>query len=399
MKRTNTFTLNPGKEEGAVLFEWADNCSRMYNELNYKRRQSFFEGKFDWSTDDLYHKYKPSIGSATAQQIINKNNEAWKSFFALLKKWKEGGLNERPRPPGYWKDRRTGKRILRILVRLDSYSLGRKYVKLPRRLKVRWKGKNRWEGKQGRLEIVYDELEGQWVCSMPVEAEPLHQPKGNKRAYIDLGILNLITGWIEGEERPVIYSGRSILSDWWYWTEQIARCQEELDKIGRKSSKRLRALYRKRKKRFRHVVNTIIARFVSECYEKGVSEIVIGDVTHIRENGRKGKKTNAMVNNFWSFGYIYKRLRETAGNYGIVTGKKEEKGTSKTCCICGEEHKGGRRYRGLYICKEHGVAINADVNGVANIANPIFPKPIWDRDNWVVAHPLLHRIGVGTIAL
>ncbi|MDI6810824.1 MAG: transposase, partial [archaeon] len=77
MKRTNTFNLNLGKEE-AILFEWADNCSRMYNEINYKRRQTFFEGKIDWNTDEFYHKYRKLIGSATAQQIINKNNEAWK---------------------------------------------------------------------------------------------------------------------------------------------------------------------------------------------------------------------------------------------------------------------------------------------------------------------------------
>jgi putative transposase len=395
----NTFILNPGKEEAGILHDWADNCSRMYNEINYKRRQSFFNHNFNWNTDAEYYKYKGVIGSATAQQIIRKNNEAWKSFFALLEKRKKGELEDRPHPPGYWKDRTTGKRIPRILIRGDLYELGRKYLKLPFKFKVRWKGKNKWVGKQGRLEIVYDALEGQWICYMPVEVEPLHQPKGNKRAYIDLGVLNLITGWIEGEERAVIYSGRSILSDWWYWSEQIARCQEELDKIGKKSSKRLRELYRRRKRRFRQVVNTIIARFVAECYDKGVSEIVIGDVTNIRDSGSKGNKTNAMLNNFWSFSYIYERLRITAENYGIKMRKKREERTSKTCCLCGEEHRGGRRYRGLYICKEHGVPINADVNGVANISNPIFPKPIWDRDNWVVAHPLLHRIGVGTIAL
>ncbi|RLG36381.1 MAG: hypothetical protein DRN91_08100 [Candidatus Alkanophagales archaeon] len=81
MRRTNTFNLNLGKEEEVILHEWADNCSRMFNEINYKRRQSFFSGEFDWNTDEFYHKYKKLIGSATAQQIIIKNNEAWKSFF------------------------------------------------------------------------------------------------------------------------------------------------------------------------------------------------------------------------------------------------------------------------------------------------------------------------------
>jgi hypothetical protein len=39
-------------------------------------------------------KYSPLIGSATAQQIINKNNEAWKSFLALKKLEAEGKLPE-----------------------------------------------------------------------------------------------------------------------------------------------------------------------------------------------------------------------------------------------------------------------------------------------------------------
>ena len=98
MRRTNTFTLNPGKEESAILNKWGNECARMYNEINYKRRQSFFSGKFDWNTDELYNSYKSHIGSATAQQIIMKNNDAWRSFFALLKLWKAGKIEKKPNP-------------------------------------------------------------------------------------------------------------------------------------------------------------------------------------------------------------------------------------------------------------------------------------------------------------
>lgn len=50
--------------------------------------------------------YKQLVGSATAQQLIRKNNEAWKSYFALLKKKKKGKLppDQEVRPPGYWKE-------------------------------------------------------------------------------------------------------------------------------------------------------------------------------------------------------------------------------------------------------------------------------------------------------
>ncbi|HDL14682.1 MAG TPA: transposase [Euryarchaeota archaeon] len=125
MKRTNRFKINPPKEHESRLFKLADNCSRMYNEVNYKRRQSFFDGKIDWNTAQLYIKYTGIVGSATAQQIIIKNNEAWKSFFFLLKRKKQGKLCKNIKKigvPGYWKDRKTGKRDLRILIRNNCYN-------------------------------------------------------------------------------------------------------------------------------------------------------------------------------------------------------------------------------------------------------------------------------------
>ncbi|MEX2703901.1 MAG: zinc ribbon domain-containing protein, partial [Candidatus Freyrarchaeum guaymaensis] len=71
----------------------------------------------------------------------------------------------------------------------------------------------------------------------------------------------------------------------------------------------------------------------------------------------------------------------------VVT--RNEAYTSVTCSLCGERHKNGRRYRGLYICKTRNKAMNADVNAVASIAD--IPKP-YGRDNWVVAHPSVVKV-------
>ncbi len=188
MMRTNAFKLEPSGEQAERLFKLSDHCSRMYNEINYRQRQSFFSGDFDWKTDEEYHRYRKLVGSATAQQIVRKNNEAWKSFFALLKRWKTGELERKPCPPGYWKDRRSGKRKLRILIRCDCYRLEGDVLKIPFGLKMEWRGKNRWSGKQGRLEIVYDGLSKKWYAYMPVEVQPPHQPTGNKKVYVDLGV-------------------------------------------------------------------------------------------------------------------------------------------------------------------------------------------------------------------
>jgi putative transposase len=171
VRRTTTFKLCPSEEQARELFRRADACACMWNQLSYQRRQSFFNGQLDWNTDEVYHHYKKIIGSASAQQLIRKNNEAWKSFFALLQKKKQGTLPSHIthiRPPGYWKDRRTGKRKLRYLVRCNNYTLGVTMLTLPFKLKLKWKGSNRWQGKQGRLEISCDELTGRWYAFMPV---------------------------------------------------------------------------------------------------------------------------------------------------------------------------------------------------------------------------------------
>ena len=94
MKRVNKFRLRPNKGHENVLFSLCEMSAVLWNKLNYIRRQRLFEGRFDWKecVDELYNEFKRILGSATAQQIIRKNNEAWRSFFTLLKLKKQGKL-------------------------------------------------------------------------------------------------------------------------------------------------------------------------------------------------------------------------------------------------------------------------------------------------------------------
>jgi len=77
MKRTNKFRLRPTIEQEKALFSLCEMSAVLWNKVNYKRRQSFFSGEVDWDTKELYDEFKKILGSATAQQIIRKNDEAW----------------------------------------------------------------------------------------------------------------------------------------------------------------------------------------------------------------------------------------------------------------------------------------------------------------------------------
>jgi len=391
VKRTNKFRLRPTPEQEKALFAFCEMSAVLWNKVNYRRRQSFFAGEINWNADEEYEEFKRILGAATAQQIIRKNDEAWRSFLKLLKLKREGKLPEHVRkvsPPGYWKDRETGKRRLMTVIRNDRYRIeevdGEKWLVLPKGLRVRITGEVKWKGKQGRLEIYYDDLTGRWYALQSVEAE-IDCVESAKRAYADLGVVNIITAWIEDERRCVAFSGKQLLSDWWYWTEKISEHQSELKRVnGRNTSKRLRKLYRKRQQRFRHAINTIVRRFVGLCCERGVGEIVVGDVSHIRENNDKGKKINAMIHNFWSFRYIIERLRTTAENFGIKVRLVGENGTSSRCPWCGSENV--RRRKRLFKCLSCGIEAHRDVVGVLNIA-----RLHGDGFNGVLAHPLLLR--------
>ncbi len=83
------------------------------------------------------------------------------------------------------------------------------------------------------------------------------------------------------------------------------------------------------------MLNTIIHKFVKLCYEKEVSEIVVGDASEIRENNDKNAK-----------------IKE---NY-----------TSSVCPRCGS--KGKRITRGSFYCPKCNQIMNADVVGCLNIA-------------------------------
>jgi len=159
-RRVVRLRLLPEKHEKEMLFNIGLASVRLWNELNYEKRQLFFK---DYLTPEkrieinrkYYHKYKNFLG-VNAGQIINKNEKAWESFFELPKMKRLRRLPSHIRKislPGYWKDKITGKKKIRILIRNDRYYLepisdgeGRLVLK-DFKLSIRYAGRIRWEGK------------------------------------------------------------------------------------------------------------------------------------------------------------------------------------------------------------------------------------------------------------
>lgn len=399
MKRTNVVKLVVDKNIHEKLKELAIMTAKCWDEANWLRMQQFKKGEridFIKTEKEVYEKYKHVL-KVNAQQVARKNAEIWRSFFSLIKEKKEGKLPKwfKPRPPGYWKDK-SGKYKLIVVIRNDRYEVDEEnrviYLK-DFKLSLKFKGKLKWRGKQGRLEMIYDEARRSWYAHIPVEVENVAEARGTLRASIDLGIVNLATVYVE-DGTWYIFKGGGILSQYEYYSKRISEVQKVLARHGQKRSRKLKLLYDKRRRFLKHALNSMVRKIMEELREKGVGEVVIGYPKEINRN-----HGNKLTVNFWNYGYVIKRFEEIGEELGIKIMKVDESYTSRTCSLCGEAHEGGRVKRGLFKCPRIGKVINADLNGAVNILH--IPESLGsgsggqlsvrDRGNGLKTQPVVYR--------
>jgi len=399
MRRTNVVKLVVDKETCEKLRELGIVTAKCWNEVNWLRMQQFKKGeRIDFSKTEkaVYEKYKRVL-KVNAQQVARKNAEAWRGFFSLIEAKREGRLPKwfKPRPPSYWRDE-SGKYRSMIVVRNDRYEVDENeriiYLK-DFRLALRFKGKLKWHGKQGRLEVVYNEARRCWYAHIPVEVEDETKVEGNLRASVDLGIINLATVYVE-DGSWYVFKGGGVLSRYEHYSKRISEVQKVLARHRQKGSRRLKLLYDKRRRFLKHALNSMARKIMEELKDKGVSEIIIGYPKEISKN--HGNKLTA---NFWNYSYIIKRFEEIGEELGIRAVKADEPYTSRTCSLCGEAHEGGRVKRGLFKCPRMGKVINADLNGAMNILH--IPESLGprsrgqllgrDRGNGLKTQPVVYR--------
>jgi putative transposase len=94
VRRTCVVELVVDEDTERKLRQLCELSSKLWNEVNYARLRMFLERRhidFEGTYEEFYEKYKPLIGLVTAQTILLKNGNAWRSFFRLLELKREGG--------------------------------------------------------------------------------------------------------------------------------------------------------------------------------------------------------------------------------------------------------------------------------------------------------------------
>jgi len=392
-RRTNVVRLLPNGFQERKLRRLANISAKLFNEINYERRQEFFHGgKVDLkgTYDKYYEKYKDELGSANAQQVINKNNEAWSSFFSLLKLRKENKLPphmDRVSPPRYWKDE-SGRRLI-LVVREDNYVVDeRNHIILKFfNMEISFTGRLRWYGKQGRLEIYYDEVRNAWYASIPVEVGveetktgrkskhilrgerksiQVKSPKGSKMASIDLGI-NVLASVVIDDGTWLLYKGVRTKEDYFYFGKRISEAQSLSSKMKNieeyeayyELNREKRRLFGKLARRLLHLYRNFASHLLRELHERGASTIYLGYPFNIAQD-----KGNKFTVNLWSYRELMNIIELKAQEYGMRVFEVIEYNTSKYCAYHGVEVE--RHPRGVVNCPK-GHKLHSDLNGALNI--------------------------------
>jgi len=254
-------------------------------------------------------------------------------------------------------------------------------------MEIDFVGRLRWHGKQGRLEICYDEARGAWYASIPVEVGVeetkmgkkskyivrgerrsirIAGPRGDGAAGVDLGI-NILASAVTSTGAWLLYRGSRAKEDFFYLTKEIAETQSKAD-IARKSNdteeflrqnRRRRRLFRKLVRRMAHLYWNLAGHLVRSLWELGVSRIYLGYPHDIaRERGNK------LTSNMWRYRELMDAIELKAQEYGIRVYEVLEYNTSNHCAVHGT--KVARGPRGVVTCPL-GHRLHSDLNGALNI--------------------------------
>jgi putative transposase len=187
---------------------------------------------------------------------------------------------------------------------------------------------------------------------------------------IDLGIKNLATV-VTNTGSAVIYDGRQLISKFRWFAKTKGELQPKLTRKQLKNNKRLSCLTVREKNYTKDYLHKVSKMIVDFAVDNKVSRIVIGKLNKGISSIDIGRKNNEKLHRI-PFGRLVSMIMYKAEEKGITVEQVNEAYTSQTCSNCGVVRKSNRKFRGLYVCSECGMVLNADVNAALNILKKVF---------------------------
>lgn len=361
----------------------------IYNQSIYNIRQHYFaegtylryEANYPFMKNEDNYKV---LGASVAQQTMKCADNAFKSFFGLLKLAKSGKYASwQIKMPKYLKKDSMYKICLvqaqtsdgMLLVPM-SYQMKKKNydsirIKIPPYLhdkKIRQIHIiPKHNGKYFEAVYMFDDAE---------QETPILDSE--KALSIDLGVSNLAT-CVTNEGGSFIIDGKKLKSINQWYNKELARLSSIKDKQKIKSyTNRQYAITNKRNNRVSNYMYNAAKLIIDYCIKHKIGNIVVGYNDGFQDRSNLGRVNNQ---NFVQIplGKLKSRLEYLSKLNGLNFVLQEESYTSRASFFdkddipswnpqnpVSAEFSGTRIHRGLYKTKS-GTLVNADINGALNI--------------------------------
>lgn len=382
MLLVHKFQLKPDENTNIILSSLTYASARLFNVGNYERheyKKLGFDKMPDWYDqkkrlkDNLWFK---SLPSQTAQDVLQRVDEGWKSYFKILK---TKGI-ENPKPPFY--KPKGGHYNIKYLN--NSFKLFGNTIRFMISKKEKEYLKENYNIINNFFYITLDkelndikQIEIKYINEYKYDVNVIYEvsdidiKKSNDRYIsIDMGICNLATIY-DNKGYSFIISGSAYQNTLYYYNKKIAYYKSILDmqrKTTKCSSKRLKSLYKKKKRVITYILHKSTKMIVDYCDDNDITRVIIGDITNIRKDNNKGHINNQKLHSLPFFDF-YKKLEYKLKLRGISLIYENEAYTSSCPIdskdISKEYQEKYRVKRGLY--KQDNIIYNADSVGAYNI--------------------------------
>ena len=387
MRLVHSFNYKTNNYESLILGYLTYASARLYNVGLYERyehKKLGYESMPDWYEqkrklkNDIWFK---SLPSQTAQDVLQRVDEGFKSYFKLLR---TKGIKN-PDGPHYKKKNSH----YNIKYLNNSFKLIDNKIRLmiPKGLlnhliekgieiknKFLYVKVNKKINNIKQIEIKYiNDFEYEFKIIYEIEDVELKKDNG-KYLSIDMGINNLITAY-DNKGYSFIIKGNSYQNTLYYYNKKIAYYQSleakynNIDNNDFIITKRIKKLNLIKKRKIDYILHASTKRILDYCINNQINTVIIGNIKGIRENNNIGKNNNQKLHSL-PFNQLYNKLSYKLRLNGINLIYQKESyssGCAPTSVDVSKEYynKSKRVKRGLY--KDKNIIYNSDSVGAYNI--------------------------------
>jgi putative transposase len=203
------------------------------------------------------------------------------------------------------------------------------------------------------------ELSGRWWLHVVVTVPAPDVAPSDQVIGVDLGIT-----------RPAVTSNNRFLGKkrWKAVEGRLFHLKRALQKKGTRSAKRHLKRVRGRQRRLRRDCDHVLSKQIVETVEPG-GTIVLENLKDIRKRmkAKRRSKTKRRMH-CWSFAQLKGFIEYKAEERGCTVAGVDPRHTSQMCSCCGHVARTNRRSQSVFICRQCGYHLNADLNAARNIA-------------------------------